>query len=231
MGIFDIFKSKGDTKKALLDRKAKACQYYAKGMEWVDLANNSKNEEEENKYEQQAYYCFCAAVDAGYPDPIPELAYIIKYTPDVPEDKEMVASVLQEAVKTDRDFRVYCELADCYNEGYGVEADFEKAFHWYDVANDKGSIEATFMLAKYYWYGMGCSKDREKAACLLKEALYYNDKVASDNERQIFVKIVENYIDDNPDVAEAVDQYMKEIDEDYDSDDEDEDWEIPYSRK
>ncbi len=230
MGIFDIFKSKGDTKKTLSNKKAKANQYYAKGMELVDLANNSKNEDEENKYEQRAYNYFCAAVDAGYPDPIPELAYIIKYTPGVPEDKEMVASVLQDAVKTDRDYRVYCELADCYDEGYGVEADFEKAFHWYDVANDKGSIEATFMLAKYYWYGMGCSKDREKAACLLKEAIYYSDKVASDDERQVFVKIVDKYINENPDVAEAVDRYMAEIDEDYVSDEE-EDWEIPYSRQ
>ncbi len=229
MGVFDYFKRKGDAKKPLLDTRAKANQYYAKGMELVDLADNAKNEEDENKYERQAYNCFCEAVDAGYTDPIPELAYIIKYTPDVPEDKEMVVSVLQEAVKTDRDFRVYCELADCYNDGYGVEADFEKAFHWYDIANDKGSIEATFMLAKYYWYGMGCSKDREKAACLLKEAIYYNEKVVSDDERKTFVKIVDNYIEDNPEVAEAVDQYMAEIDEDYDSDGE-EDWEIPYSR-
>lgn len=51
MGIFDIFKSKGDTKKTLSNKKAKANQYYAKGMELVDLANNSKNEDEENKYE------------------------------------------------------------------------------------------------------------------------------------------------------------------------------------
>lgn len=230
MGIFDIFKGKGDTKKALLNRKAKASQYYAKGMELVDLADNSENEDDENKYERQAYHCFCEAVDAGYPDPIPELAYIIKYTPDVPEDKEMVASVLREAAKTDRDFRVYCELADCYNEGYGVEADFEEAFHWYDVAYGKGSIEATFMLAKYYWYGMGCPKDREKAACLLKEAIYYDAKVVSDDEMRIFVRIVENYIDDTPAVAEAVDRYMAEIDEDYASDEED-DWEIPYARK
>lgn len=228
--MFDIFKNKGETKKALLDRKAKACQYHAKGMEWIDLADNAKNEADENKYELQAYQCFCAAVDAGYPDPIPELAYIIKYTPDVPEDEEWVARILIEAVKSEQDYRVYCELADCYNEGYGVEADFDQAFHWYDIANDKGSIEATFMLAKYYWYGMGCSKDREKAACLLKEAIYYNEKVVSDDERRIFVKIVENYIDDNPDVAEAVDQYMAEIDEDY-ADDEDDDWEIPYARK
>lgn len=47
MGIFDIFKSKGDTKKTLSNKKAKANQYYAKGMELVDLANNSKNEDEE----------------------------------------------------------------------------------------------------------------------------------------------------------------------------------------
>lgn len=229
MGIFDFFKRKGDDKKPFLDTRAKASQCYAKGMELVDLADNAKNEEDENKYERQAYNCFCEAVDAGFPDPIPELAYIIKYTPGVPEDKEMVASVLQEAVKTDRDFRVYCELADCYNDGYGVEADFEKAFHWYDIANDKGSIEASFMLAKYYWYGMGCSKNREKAACLLKEAIYYNENVVSDDERKIFVKIVNNYIDDNPDVAEAVDRHMAEIDEDYDGDGE-EDWEIPYSQ-
>uniref|UniRef100_UPI0040299387 hypothetical protein n=1 Tax=Prevotella sp. TaxID=59823 RepID=UPI0040299387 len=80
------------------------------------------------------------------------------------------------------------------------------------------------------WYGMGCSNDREKAACLLKEAIYYSDKVASDDERQVFVKIVDKYINDNPDVAEAVDRYMAEIDEDYVSDEE-EDWEIPYSRQ
>lgn len=58
MGIFDIFKSKGDTKKTLSNKKAKANQYYAKGMELVDLANNSKNEDEENKYEQRAYNYF-----------------------------------------------------------------------------------------------------------------------------------------------------------------------------
>lgn len=41
---------------------------------------------------------------------------------------------------------------------------------------------------------------------------------------------MDKYINDNPDVAEAVDRYMAEIDEDYVSDEE-EDWEIPYSRQ
>jgi uncharacterized protein len=55
------------------------------------------------------------------------------------------------------------ELGRCYDCGYGVKEDKEKAVLWWTKAAEQGHFEATLELILCYSHGDGVQKDKEKA--------------------------------------------------------------------
>ena len=63
-----------------------------------------------------------------------------------------------------------CRLADCYENGQGVERDFSKAFDWYRKAAEKDNPKGLFGLGVYYELGCGVEKNYSKAYSLYNDA-------------------------------------------------------------
>jgi anti-anti-sigma factor len=62
------------------------------------------------------------------------------------------------------------KLGRCYENGLGVEQDFELAAQWYARAAAQNHMEAQYALAHSYAYGMGVPKDYQEALRLYREA-------------------------------------------------------------
>ncbi|MBQ8907244.1 MAG: sel1 repeat family protein [Clostridia bacterium] len=61
-------------------------------------------------------------------------------------------------------------LGVCYEQGDGVEQDFEKAVYWYTQAAEKGYDKAQYNLGVCYTNGYGVEQDNEEAIRLYKLA-------------------------------------------------------------
>ncbi|CAI2171736.1 9882_t:CDS:2 [Funneliformis geosporum] len=74
--------------------------------------------------------------------------------------------------KTSNDYPIaQLYLGRCYTKGFGTEANYELAFHWYQKAAKSGNIFAFYNLTTSYYYGIGTEKN-------IETALYYYQKAA-----------------------------------------------------
>lgn len=70
-------------------------------------------------------------------------------------------------------------IGKMYLTGGGVNKDYNEAIKWYNIALEKGDIDATAMLAKIYTEGKGGIKqDKTKAVELLQKAIANNSTLA-----------------------------------------------------
>jgi TPR repeat protein len=60
-------------------------------------------------------------------------------------------------------------LAVMYAQGVGVNADFARAFHWFEEADRQGSPEAKFAVATYFSEGLAGVADQEKADAVVHQ--------------------------------------------------------------
>ncbi|POG65184.1 kinase-like domain-containing protein, partial [Rhizophagus irregularis DAOM 181602=DAOM 197198] len=72
-------------------------------------------------------------------------------------------------------------LAICYYNGEGIEKNLEKVFYWYQIAAEKGHINAMTGLAKCYYNGEGTEKHLEKAFYWYQKAAENGNEVAMNN--------------------------------------------------
>ncbi len=89
-----------------------------------------------------------------------------------------------------------CDLGLLYENGQGVQQDYEKAKDWYEKAVINGSVIANRLLGNLYMKGNGVEKDYKKAYQLFNEAI---DK--GDNEAKVLIaKMYYHgyYVDKNP---------------------------------
>lgn len=63
----------------------------------------------------------------------------------------------------------------CYDKGYGVTEDNQKAYQWYLKASQQGHGKSQYQLAKCYMKGKGVAKDTAKAKAWMLKAMK-NDK-------------------------------------------------------
>lgn len=80
--------------------------------------------------------------------------------------------ILNSAPKTETDARMNAQyhLAWMYQDGIGVEQDYEQAVHWYQESSDLGHIFATCNLADKYEHGLGLEQDLDMAFALYSQA-------------------------------------------------------------
>lgn len=67
-------------------------------------------------------------------------------------------------------------LGRCYDKGYGVTEDNQKAYQWYLKGAQQGHAKSQYQLAKCYMKGKGTTKDSAKAKTWMLKAIK-NDKV------------------------------------------------------
>lgn len=78
--------------------------------------------------------------------------------------------LLKEAMK-EGDSEAFNIMGICYNKGYGVKRDAQKAFKMYTKAYELGAGPASISnLANMYFKGQGVKPDRQKAKVLFQEA-------------------------------------------------------------
>ncbi len=65
---------------------------------------------------------------------------------------------------------VYVNLGVSYYYGNGVDVDYAKALHYYQLAAAKGNIYGQYNLAVALEYGKGIAKDKEKAISFYEKA-------------------------------------------------------------
>ncbi len=94
---------------------------------------------------------------------------------------------------------------DCYDEGWGVEQDFEKAFYWYLKSAEAGNVECMLAAAECYYTGKGTELNRE-------EAVSWYLKAAERGSALAMAYIGECYTDGfgvEKDPAKAFEWYLK----------------------
>ncbi len=64
----------------------------------------------------------------------------------------------------------YCNVANAYLNGDGVDRNFDKAFEWLQKASDSGDMYAKLKLAECYKRGAGCERDYAAAMALYQQA-------------------------------------------------------------
>ena len=73
----------------------------------------------------------------------------------------------------------YAEIAEMYKYGYGVPADYSKAFKYASIAAEGGNATAKLILADMYKNGHGVPQDLEKAFLLFKEVADNSDNISA----------------------------------------------------
>ena len=72
-----------------------------------------------------------------------------------------------------------CMIGNYYYYGHcGYSQDFQKAFHWYQLASNAGNAEGTHNLGHCYLSGSGICKDELQAFSLFHEAARYHNSEA-----------------------------------------------------
>lgn len=72
-----------------------------------------------------------------------------------------IQHIISEAENGNADFQ--CVLGYCYNDGEGVERNYEKAFEWFKKAAEQGHAQAQFCVADSYLCGTGVDENYTKA--------------------------------------------------------------------
>jgi TPR repeat protein len=75
-------------------------------------------------------------------------------------------------------------LGRCYDKGYGVTEDNQKAYQWYLKGAQQGHGKSQYQLAKCYMKGKGVAKDTAKAKAWILKAVK-NDKAKEKLEEDV----------------------------------------------
>lgn len=160
------------------EHKAAEKEHYAKAFDYLLKAAATGNYKAQNllgleyfegnicnKNEQEAFKCFKAVVD-DYTKPnfLRELFGLKKNTDDIDDNEEEKNCGLD--IFTDHIYAVY-NLAYCYENGIGCEANKEKAFELYSSVKKKSEY-AKMKVAHFYENGIGVEKNVEKALKIYK---------------------------------------------------------------
>lgn len=108
------------------------------------------------------------AAEAGHPEAQFQLASLIRDKRIFRPDNEMIKWYTKAA-----DQNHVCainNLAICYQQGIGVERDFQKAFYLLCKAFSLGDSMAGFNIGQAYWFGLGVAQDTEKGLDYVKNA-------------------------------------------------------------
>ena len=89
--------------------------------------------------------------------------------------KEAVKIKELEAKAEKGDENALLDLMYCYNNGDGVEQDYEKGFQLATICAEKGNDEAQFILGIMYYIGAGVEQNDEKAFEWLKKSAKQGD--------------------------------------------------------
>ena len=79
-------------------------------------------------------------------------------------------------------------LGICYDEGQGVEQDYEKAVFWYRKSAEQGNDSAQYNLALCYVKGQGVEQDYEKAVEWYRKSAEHGDSRAQFNLGHCYYK-------------------------------------------
>lgn len=77
--------------------------------------------------------------------------------------------------------KAIAELGYCYFKGYGVEIDYQKAIHYYEIAANHNDKVGQRRLGYCYDEGFGVKKDYKKAVYWYEKAAMQGDCVAQNN--------------------------------------------------
>lgn len=97
----------------------------------------------------------------------------------------------------------------CYENGYGVEQNYQKAIEWYIRAADQRYAEAQNMLGNCYYYGHGVEQDYNKMVIWYEKAAKQSYAVAQKNLGDCYMEglgVLRNY-------NKAVEWYKKAADQ------------------
>lgn len=96
-------------------------------------------------------------------------------------------------------------LGKAYDQGEGIEQNFEKAAEWYLKAAKQGNVDAQFNLAVSYENGQGVKRNLDTAVSWYLKAAEQGDADAQFNLGELYAEGREM----DPDLAEATKWYRK----------------------
>ena len=79
------------------------------------------------------------------------------------------------------DIEAQIQLADLYEQGFGVSLDHGQAAYWYRKAAEQGASKAQSRLGQMYLRGIGVPEDPEQAADWLSKSAEQGDATAEVN--------------------------------------------------
>jgi TPR repeat protein len=89
----------------------------------------------------------------------------------------------------------YYSIGRLYENGYGVEQNYEKALEYYQKAADHNLCAAFNQIGWYYNNGYGVEKDYEKAMEYYEKALkVYTSKFGEENPNSELVRITIDFL-------------------------------------
>ncbi|CAI2183173.1 19654_t:CDS:2 [Funneliformis geosporum] len=125
---------------------------------------------------------------------------------------QLTVCLVQTLAESDNEIAQLC-LAKCYQHGWGIKTDLEKALYWYQVSAENCNKEAAYLLqklaesnneiaqlylAKCYQNGWGIEMD-------LRKAFYWYQKSA-ENDNKEAVHIFQNLAEDDNKIAQSAKQ-------------------------
>ena len=85
------------------------------------------------------------------------------------------------AAAKEGDPQAQCYLGVCYQNGQGIEQNYQEAVRWFRRAADQNDPVAQCYLGVCYWMGQGVPQEFGEAAKWLREAAEQNDPAAQFN--------------------------------------------------
>ena len=94
-------------------------------------------------------------------------------------EKKYEIGIAMITTATDRgDALAQALLATCYDRGWGISPDDEKALKYYEMASKGGDDSAKYRLGYLYYHGIYVKTDTEKGISLLREVASKGNKAA-----------------------------------------------------
>ena len=91
--------------------------------------------------------------------------------PDTAEDAfqppESIQDIIDKANAGDPEAQLH--MASLHFDGFGVERNYEKVFHWAKKAAEQGQARGMYIVAMHHGYGIGGEKDLVKARHWLRK--------------------------------------------------------------
>lgn len=129
------------------------------------------------QYEGKSIQWLIKAAELGLVDAEAELGdHYLNYDNDAPQ----AVTWLTRAAKHGS-ISAIKSLAECYNEGKGVDKDRKTAIEWYKKAAEKGDGECQSLVGECYLKGDVLPLDAKKAVKWLRKAVDNGDKIAAKN--------------------------------------------------